>query len=65
MKAPFTDAIQGTLNISAIYLLGRRKTEGQLAFVVSNIFALIMFLTVGQIVMFFSTLSFELVSLLA
>jgi hypothetical protein len=36
------------LNISAVYLLGRRKTEGQLAFVVSNISALIMFMIVGQ-----------------
>ena len=65
MKTPWADTIQGMLNISAVYLLGRRKTEGQLAFVVSNIFALIMFMIVGQWVMLFSTLAFELVSFVA
>lgn len=59
------DAMQGILNITAIYLTTRRKSEGQLSYVVSNTFALIMFAMEGQAVMMVSTAAFWLVSLLA
>lgn len=62
--APF-DAIQGGLNIVGVWLIARRKTEGQLALVISNMSALIMFMFVGQWVMVASTFAFMLVSVIA
>lgn len=59
------DAIQGILNIVAIFLTTRRKTEGQFAYVISNSFALMMFFMEGQMVMAFSTAAFLTVSFFA
>ncbi len=62
--APF-DAIQGGLNIVGVWLIARRKTEGQFAFVISNMSALVMFMIVGQWVMVASTFTFLVVSFVA
>lgn len=65
MKAPIPDAFQGILNIVGVWLIARRKTEGQLALVISNCFALAMFFVVGQPVMAASTAAFLVVSFIA
>lgn len=65
MKAAIPDAFQGVLNIVGVWLIARRKTEGQLALVISNCFAIAMFIVVGQPVMIASTAAFLLVSLIA
>lgn len=65
MQTPFPDSIQGSFNIVGVWLIARRKTEGQLALVISNSSALIMFGIVGQPVMMVSTFAFLLVSFIA